>query len=167
MEQSSIALTVSVVAIILSLTALLARPKKEDPKRQAPGFDSIPLRLQAYERLVVLAERISLPSLVSRTTLPNLSAKEMQMHLIEAVKQEFDYNVSQQIYVSPIAWDAVRNLRDQTMLIINQIANLLPHDARGTELSKKVLDVIMQQEDAALHTIVLNAINFEAKKILT
>jgi hypothetical protein len=52
------------------------------------------------------------------------------------------------------------------MLIINQIANLLPPETSGNELAKRLLEVIMQQQDAALHTIVLNALNFEAKKLM-
>lgn len=164
MEQSAISLVVSVVAIILALFALL-KPQKTEPKEKS-SFDTKPLQLQAYERLVLLIERIALPNLISRTVQPNVPAKEAQLYLIEGIKQEFEYNASQQIYVSAIAWDAVRNLRDQNLLIINQVAGLLPPDATGNDLAKKVLDVIMQQQDAALHTIVLNAVNFEAKKIM-
>jgi hypothetical protein len=165
MGESTISLTVSIVALIAALISLLRSPKPEK-KTAAENFNAVPLQLQAYERLVLLAERISLPTLISRITQPNLSAKEIQVHLIETIKQEFEYNASQQIYVSAIAWDAVRNLRDQNMLIINQVAGILPPDAAGNELAKKILDVIMQQEDSALHTIVLNALNFEAKKLM-
>jgi hypothetical protein len=155
-----------VVALITALIALVKGPKKEEIKSEANAFNPVPLQLQAYERLVLLAERISLPALISRNTQPGLSAKEMQVQLNENIKQEFEYNASQQIYVSAIAWEAVRNLRDQNMLIVNQVANLLPPDATAGDLNKKVLEVIMQQQDAALHTIVLNAINFEAKKLM-
>jgi hypothetical protein len=68
--------------------------------------------------------------------------------------------------VSPVAWDAVRNLRDQSMLIINQVANVLPQDATANDLNKQLLEVIINQKEAALHTIVLNALNFEAKKLM-
>ena len=166
MEQSTISLIIAVVALIVALVSLLRPEKKEEKKSNVTDFNAVPLQLQAYERLVLLTERISLPTLISRTTQPNMSAKEMQLHLTETIKQEFEYNASQQIYVSGIAWEAVRNLRDQNMLIINQVANLLPPEATGNDLNKKVLDVIMQQQDAALHTIVLNAINFEAKKLI-
>jgi hypothetical protein len=166
MEQSTISLTVSVVALIVALFSLLRPAKMPKKVAAAENFNAVPLQLQAYERLVLLTERISLPSLISRTTQPSLSSKELQAHLIESIKQEFEYNASQQIYVSPIAWEAVRNLRDQNMLIINQIANLLPPETSGNELAKRLLEVIMQQQDAALHTIVLNALNFEAKKLM-
>jgi hypothetical protein len=165
MEESTISLTVSVVALIVAFVALL-RPAKAAVKTTGENFNAVPLQLQAYERLVLLTERISLPNVISRTTQPDLSAKGLQVHLIETIKQEFEYNATQQIYVSPLAWDAVRNLRDQNMLIINQIANLLPPEATGNELAKRLLEVIMQQQDAALHTIVLNALNFEAKKLM-
>ena len=86
-----------------------------------------PLQLQAYERLVMLAERISIPNLVSRANQQQgLSARQMQLLLLESIKQEFEYNTSQQIYVSPVAWDAVKNLKDQNMLIINQVGSTLP-----------------------------------------
>ena len=166
MDESSISLVVSVVALVAALVALLKAPKKDETKGEPNTFNAVPLQLQAYERLVLLAERISLPALISRTTHPGLSAKEMQVQLNENIKQEFEYNASQQIYVSAIAWEAVRNLRDQNMLIVNQVANLLPPDATAGDLNKKVLEVIMQQQDAALHTIVLNAINYEAKKLM-
>ena len=166
MDESTISLIVSFIALIVAIVSLLRPLKRAPQKSSTEAFNSIPLQLQAYERLVLLTERISLPNLISRTTQPQMGAKEMQVHLIESIKQEFEYNASQQIYVSNIAWEAVRNLRDQNMLIINQIANLLPPEATGNDLAKKVLDVIMQQQDAALHTIVLNAVNFEAKKLI-
>ncbi|MDQ3842394.1 MAG: hypothetical protein M3342_00055, partial [Bacteroidota bacterium] len=119
-----------------------------------------------YERLVLLCERIAIPNLISRTAQPELSAKEMQVVLLESIKQEFEYNTSQQIYVSPAAWDAVRSLKDQNMLIINQVANTLPPDAKGTGLNKLLLEFIINQKESALHTIVLNALNFEAKKVM-
>lgn len=90
----------------------------------------------------------------------------MQYLLIESIKQEFEYNASQQIYVSKMSWDAVRNLRDQSMLIINKVANILPEDASAGQLNKKLLEVMMNHEDAALHTIVLEALSFEAKKLM-
>src|SRR5689334_11154230 len=71
------------------------------------------LQLQAYERLILLTERIALNNLISRVNQPGLNAREMQAILTQSIKQEFEYNVTQQIYVTPEAWDAVRNLKDQ------------------------------------------------------
>ena len=90
----------------------------------------------------------------------------MQLFLIESIKQEYEYNISQQVYVSTLAWDAVRNLRDQNMLIINQLANVLPPDAKASDLNKQLLEVILSQQEKALHTIVLETLNFEAKQLM-
>jgi hypothetical protein len=167
MSESLISIIISVLALVVAAIAFFqSRVKKTEVPQNIQQYNSVPLQLQAYERLVLLTERISLPNLISRISHPTATAKDMQMLLNENIKQEFEYNASQQIYVSEVAWEAVRNLRDQNMLIINQVANVLPPDARGSDLNKQLLEVIMQQNDAALHTIVLNAINFEAKKLM-
>ncbi len=169
MDQNMITLLVAVIALLIALYSffqvnrLRKKPATTDDK---DDFNTRPLQLQAYERLVLLAERIAIPNLVSRTNQPGLSAREMHLLLLESIKQECDYNATQQIYVSPIAWEAIRNLKDQNMLIINQVAAALPPDASGTELSKMLLDFVINQKKGALHSIVLEAINFEAKKIV-
>lgn len=167
MEESTISLIISIIALLISFFLFfLSKPWKED-KPQDEQFSTRPLQLQAYERLVLLCERISLPSLISRVSQPGLTARDMQVFLIETIKQEYEYNISQQVYVSTIAWDAVRNLRDQSMLIINQIANVLPPESRSAELNKKLLELMMNQQDKALHTVVLDTLNYEAKQLLS
>jgi hypothetical protein len=167
MNESIISIVIAVIALVIALLAFFKAKGKEKVATDAePNFNAVPLQLQAYERLVLLTERISLPNLISRINQPQLSAKEMQLMLTENIKQEFEYNASQQIYVSAVAWEAVRNLRDQNMLIINQVANILPADASANELNKQLLEVIMNQNEAALHSIVLNALNYEAKKLM-
>jgi hypothetical protein len=167
MDNSLPALIVSVVALFFSVAAfILSRKTVARPALPADKYDATPLQLQAYERLVVLAERIALPSLVSRLNHPQASAREMQALLLDNIRQEYEYNASQQVYVSNAAWDAVRNLKDQNMLIINQIANILPPESKGSDLNKQILEVVIAQQEKALHTIVLDALNYEAKKLM-
>ncbi|HYC29831.1 MAG TPA: hypothetical protein VEB42_13455, partial [Chitinophagaceae bacterium] len=59
------------------------------------GISPIQLQLSAYERLILLTERIALPSLVSRLRHEGFSAREMQAMLTEAIRQEFDHNITQ------------------------------------------------------------------------
>lgn len=124
------------------------------------------LQLQAYERLVILAERISIPSLVSRSNQPGLGKSEMQQLLTQTIRQEFDHNLSQQIYVSSEAWEAVRNLKEQNIHLINQIAGVLPSEASGTDLNRSILDFVVQQPNGSMHALVQEALSFEAKKIM-
>jgi len=168
MDDNMISLVISSVALLISIITFYLFNKERGKKKQepAPSDSSRPLQLQAYERLVVLADRISLPSLISRANQPGLNAKEMQSLLLESIKQEVEYNTSQQIYVSAPAWDAIRNLKDQNMLIINQVAATLPVEAKGIDLNKKLLEFVMNQQKGSLHTIVSEALNYEAKKLM-
>ena len=167
MDNITLSLIFSAVALIVSLiTFFLLHDKKSYKKTGQPEFSTRSLQLQAYERLVVLAERIALPNLISRVNQPEFPARQMQLLLLESIKQEFEYNSSQQIYVSPMAWQAVNNLKNQNMLIINQVAQTLPDDARAIDLNKRILEIIIAQDKNALHNIVLEALNFEARKLM-
>ena len=167
MDNTTISLIFSVVALLISLITFFIFTNKQQAKaKDQQTFSIRPLQLQAYERLVVLTERISLPNLVSRTNQPGFSAKEMQLLLLESIKQEVEYNSSQQIYVSPVAWQALNNLKEQNILIINQISQTLPPDARGIDLNKKIMEIIIAQDKNALHNIVLDALNYEARKLM-
>lgn len=165
MDESVLALMIAVIALVIAILAYLG-PGIKNGQREATLNNTMPLQLQAYERLTLLCERIALPNLVSRMANSEYSAREMQVMLLESIKQEYEYNASQQIYVSALAWDAVRNLRDQTMLVINKVANLLPPTARAADLNKQVLEIILSQDDAALHTLATQTLNREAKKLM-
>jgi len=168
MDTVTISLVISIIAFVTSLSTfvILSRKQKSTVPTETDGFNSRPLQLQAYERLVMLSERISLPNLISRANQPGLNAREMQLLLLESIKQEYEYNLTQQIYVSPVAWEAVKNLKEQTMLIINQVSAALPPEATGIDLNKILLDVMMKQQKGQLHSIVLEALNYEARKLM-
>lgn len=152
----------------ISIAWLLAEFKgMKDELRERMGInnDSMKLRLQAYERLSLFAERCSLKNLVARTPFAGLNVVDYQLALLETIRGEYEYNVSQQIYVSPDMWKAVTNLKDQNTFIINQVAAMLQPNAAAIELSKTILQYAANK-DAELSTIVLDALQFEAKKIM-
>lgn len=155
-------------AVVVVLYLIYWRKEKKEQQAELPagGGNTLGLRLQAYERLVLLAERIALPNLVTRIPAGDLDVRQMQAVLIDQIKHEFDYNLSQQIYVAPQAWQAVSNLKEQNIFIINQVAQTLPADARGADLSKRLVELINADPKVSLHPIVLEALNFEAKKLL-
>ena len=167
MDIQTLTLILSTFAVLLSMLTFYLLYAKQDTRKNAdPAYSTRPLQLQAYERLVILTERVALPNIVSRANQPGLTAREMQLLMLESIKQEFEYNSSQQIYVSPVAWQAINNLKEQNMLIINQIAQTLPADARGYDLGKRIMEVIIAQDKKALHNIVLEALNYEARKLM-
>ena len=166
MDLSFVSLVLSGLAIVIALYALFRKPQQAALLPGGEKFDSISLRLQAYERLVLLTERMALPNLISRLNQPAISALEMKIILTENIKHEFEYNSTQQLYVSPVSWDSVRNLKEQNIMIINQVSSSLPPTASGSELNKKILEVVMSQPQGSLHEMVLQALNFEAKKLM-
>jgi hypothetical protein len=165
MDLAVASLIIAGLALAIAAYALLRKPQ-QTTAATGGNFESTSLRLQAYERLVLLTERIALPNLIGRLNQPGISAVEMKMILTENIKQEFEYNSTQQLYVSPVSWDAVRNLKEQSIMVINQVASTLPPTASSSELNKKVLDVIMSQPNGSIHEMVLQALNFEAKKLM-
>ncbi len=124
------------------------------------------LQLSAYERLILLVDRIALHNLISRLNQPGAGAREMQLLLTQSIKDEFDYNITQQIYVSADAWNAVKNLKEQNMLVINQIAATLPAQATGLDLNKFILEYLMNDKKGSLHEVVSEVLSYEAKKLL-
>jgi hypothetical protein len=141
------------------------REEKERPKSERP-IQPMQLQLQAYERLILLTERIALPNLISRVNQQGISAREMQMMLTHTIKQEFDHNITQQLYVTTEAWESVRNLKDQNIHIINQVASYLPADVSGVDLNKQLLEMLVQNPKASLHNVVAEVLSFEAKKLM-
>jgi len=128
--------------------------------------NTVQMQLSAYERLALLVDRIALPNLIVRVNEPGLSARELQMLLVQNLKQEFDYNITQQIYVSADAWKAVKNLKEQNQLVINQFGNALPPEASGLDLNKFLLEYLMNDKKGALHEVVSEVLSFEAKKLM-
>lgn len=171
MSNNDLVLYGGILVVAVVVTVYLVSWKKEKDSLQrtpqepvSPG--TVNLKLGAYERLVLLTERIALPSLVSRVPAGDLTVRQMQAVLIDQVKTEFDYNLSQQIYVAPQAWQAVSNLKEQNIFIINKVAETLLPEDRGVELSKRILELVNADPNVSLHPVVLEALNFEAKKLL-
>jgi len=100
---------------------------------------SLPVRMQAYERLVLLLERIEPAGLLVRTNLPGMNAIQLQSALIQTIRSEFEHNLSQQLYVSTKAWEMVRNAREETIKRINTAAMKLTPEATSTNLASLIL----------------------------
>jgi hypothetical protein len=100
---------------------------------------SLPVRMQAYERLVLLLERIEPAGLLVRTNMPGMNASQLQSALIQTIRSEFEHNLSQQLYVSTKAWEMVRNAREETIKRINTSAMKLTPEATSTDLASLIL----------------------------
>jgi hypothetical protein len=101
----------------------------------------LPVRLQAYERMALFLERISPGSIVLRLNTPGASILSLQTTLIHNIREEFDHNVAQQIYISADTWELIKASRDEMIKLVNSAAMSLPVDAKAIELSKKIIEM--------------------------
>ena len=111
------------------------------------GSQTLPLRLQAYERVVLFIERINPTNLLVRLNNPDYSAAELYMLIVAELRSEYQHNVTQQIYVSPNTWAIVKRLKDETLGLVNNAIKDLPENATGLELGKVVLAHISSAEN--------------------
>jgi hypothetical protein len=162
-ELSFFLIIIGLVLILYVEITNLKKQLSETPEK--PNEDGNRLKLQALERLTLFAERSALKNLISRVDSSNMSAPELHHFLIETLKAEYDYNMSQQIYVSPEVWNAVARMKDQNIYIINHITANLSPQASGKDLSKFIIEYSMTP-NAEMNALLLDALQFEAKKFL-
>lgn len=105
-----------------------------------------PIKLQAYERIVLFLERISLESLIVRVSTSDMTSMQLHSAMLNAIRSEFEHNLSQQIYMSQQAWEVVRNARSNMIKIINSEAEKMPANSTGMALSKQLLEKVMEME---------------------
>lgn len=105
----------------------------------------LPNRLSAYERVTLLLERISLSNFVLRVNNPEFNVAMFHQQLLAELRNEFNHNLSQQIYVSNEAWEMVRKAVEETTAVVNHAASLIEDkDARGIELAKAIFNLQAQ-----------------------
>jgi hypothetical protein len=147
-------LKITIPALMVLLTAWLvlrAMMKNDQDKRRQElilqtSRTVTPIKLQAYERIVLFLERISLESMLVRVSSPGLSASQLHSALLTTIRSEFEHNLSQQIYMSPQAWEVVRNARSNMIKIINSEIEKMPEKATGMEFSRQLLETVMGLE---------------------
>lgn len=128
---------------------------------------TVKLRLQAYERLVIFIERIQPRSLVPRIYMNGMTVRDLQQAMVYNIQTEFEHNLSQQIYVSSHVWDTVRNVKEQELNMVHQMAQQMSPDAPAKDLNMRIMDYVLSQEEEMPTTVALQIINEEAKRILS
>lgn len=167
MLDTTILMTVVIALMIAGFAEyLFYLQRKNQREEQQDKKGSLQLRLQAYERLALLTDRIALPNLISRLGSPDVSASEMQFLLSKHIKDEFDYNISQQIYVSPEVWNAIRSLKENNLLVIHRVGSTISGVAPASDLNRAILEYLIKDSKSNLHEIVSEALSYEAKKLL-
>ncbi|MCW5911941.1 MAG: hypothetical protein KIT62_12750 [Cyclobacteriaceae bacterium] len=106
----------------------------------------LPARLQAYERMTLFLERIAPQNLLIRLNGPGFTARDFQRVLLDEIRNEYNHNVSQQVYMSDEVWNQIRNAKEDLVMMVNDAASALPAEATGMDLSKKIFEIVMSKQ---------------------
>jgi hypothetical protein len=133
------------IAVVL-VAFYLAKPHLENKEKlqlldfkKSTSAHTLPLRLQAYERIVLLIDRINPSNLLIRLNASAYTAAELQALIINEVRNEFQHNVTQQLYISSRAWNLVRRIKDDTLNLVNNVSKSMPDNAGGLDFGRAVL----------------------------
>lgn len=106
----------------------------------------VPIRLQAYERMVLFLERISPNNLLLRLNGSSTTVLDFQQRLLQEIRDEYNHNLSQQVYMSQAVWDQIQGAMNEVMTLINQASGDTHPDAPALDLSKRIFERIIQKE---------------------
>ncbi len=120
--------------------------------KQQQSSTTLPLRLQAYERLSLFCERISIPNLVMRLRTDGMQAGALRVALMMAIQQEFEHNLTQQVYVSEQLWEIIKLSRTDTVNVVISVAEGVDPKADANELVKALFAAMENREGAPLLT---------------
>ena len=138
--------TVPAFIVFLTVWVMLRAWSKNEDQRRKKEFnmhisdDILPVRLQAYERIILLLERISPDSMIMRISRNDFSARQLQQELLSNITSEYEHNLAQQTYVSTEAWEMVKVAKNQVINLINNTASEVKPDATGPTLGKLILE---------------------------
>lgn len=105
-----------------------------------------PIRLQAYERMALFLERISPNSLIMRCYQPGMDTKLLQGVMTKSIRDEWEHNLSQQVYLSSESWNRIREAKEEMINLINSSAVKLPKDADPSSLAAAIFSSVSQHQ---------------------
>lgn len=126
---------------------------------------TIPLRLQAYERMMLLCDRISVQNVLLRVQMPGMTVRELRGALLIAINQEFQHNTAQQLYISNTLWKILTVAKEDTMNLVSQIAPDLAPEADANLLANALLSAADQLGDNTSLVKAMTAIRTEAGEL--
>jgi len=125
---------------------------------------TVPIQLQAFERITLFLERITVDSLLVREKDNEMNSREFHQKLLSSIRAEYEHNLTQQIYVSPEAWQIIKNAKEAVIRMINQAAIEIRPEEPAIELSKKIIELQIELNSSPTQ-VALDFINREVKDI--
>jgi len=136
------------------------KEEKKDETRKAV----IPMRFQAYERIVLFLERISPTNIVLRTNKAGMSKEMLQGELLRTVREEYDHNLAQQIYISDEAWELVKGAKQEVLSEINSAAAAMNEKNTAADYGQQVIAQYLDKKSRA-HDVALKFLKEEIREM--
>lgn len=146
-------ITIPALLVLISSYLLINKlSKNEDNRRNFELHKSnqsqiTPVRLRAYERLVILLERTNPNYLLLNIQLADMTVIQLQSELLSTIRQEFAHNVAQQIYVSNDAWKFIRGAQESMLQLVNACSAKCNPTAPATQLAELILQVYSSSDE--------------------
>lgn len=125
-----------------------ARHAFELKKQNHPNI--VNLKLRAYERLMLLLERITPGNMLLSKIQSGMSALELQSVLLNDIRKEFEHNYSQQIYVSAELWEMIMDAQENTRQLINLCSAQCAPDDTASKLATMIIQVYDSKNETAI-----------------
>ena len=123
-----------------------------------------PLQMQAYERLILFLERLQPDNLMMRMQKPGMSSRVLHTTMLRAIRQEYEHNMTQQLYVSESAWKLVLMAKDEVTKLVNLAASQVDDNGSAMDLGNQLVSLLMKVNkiptDVAIHGL---KIEFQSK----
>lgn len=112
-------------------------------------MSALPLRFQAYERVILFLERINPNNLVIRVNRPGLNKEQLQAELLRSVREEYEHNLSQQLYMSDNAWELVKSAKEEILSDINKAAGQMTEKNTAADYGQQVISLHLERKSTA------------------
>lgn len=124
----------------------------------------MPMRIDAYQRAVLFLERIHPSSIIMREQKPNLKAPLMHTKVLASIRQEYEHNIAQQIFISTSAWNVLKKSKEEMIKIYNLAYKKVGDDASALEYSQAVFEIVAEVGDLPCE-IAVNAMKEELQSM--
>lgn len=121
----------------------------QEEKKEGTRAAALPLRFQAYERVVLFLERISPQNMVLRVNRSGMTKEMLQAELLRTVREEYEHNLAQQIYVSDKAWEFVKGAKEEVLSDINTAAASMKEKDNATDFGQTLITVYLERKSRA------------------
>ncbi|MDR2027123.1 MAG: hypothetical protein LBQ01_06155 [Prevotellaceae bacterium] len=125
---------------------------------------TVPMRLQAYERLILFLERISPDTLLLKLKSQAMTNSDLHLAILQQIRLEYEHNISQQLYVSDKVWARVKETKERVVMFVNDVAKHSNPDTASIELAKQILDKLMEDGESPVSETI-KEIKAEARKM--